>query len=177
VAGYGQGTFVYAAYSFFRQLPAGVPGAIRLFANLLGLAEARILERMERARRVALFSFMNDEQLHEVVRLMSERWYDDGSFLARQGEPGNELFLVLEGEVEILKGDDATRKTYVAGEGEAVGELAALTDAPRSASLRARNGLKVLSIRGDHFRGLLREHWDLTDGVIRMLADRLASRE
>jgi len=173
VASYGQGTYVYAAYSFFRQLPAGVPGAIRLFANLLGVAEARILERMARARRVPLFSFMTDEQLHDVVRLMSERWYDRGALLARRGEPGSELFLVLEGEVEVLKADDE-RPEYVAGEGEVVGELAVLTDAPRSASLRARDGVKVLSVRGDHFRSLLREHWDLTDGVIRMLADRLA---
>jgi hypothetical protein len=35
VAKHGQGTFVYTGISFFRQLPAGVPGAIRLFANLL----------------------------------------------------------------------------------------------------------------------------------------------
>jgi len=32
---YGKGTFVYAAHAFFRQLPAGVPGAYRLFANLV----------------------------------------------------------------------------------------------------------------------------------------------
>jgi hypothetical protein len=35
VANYGRGTYVYVAYSFFRQLPAGVPGAFRLLANLL----------------------------------------------------------------------------------------------------------------------------------------------
>ena len=34
-AQYGKGTYIYAAYSFFRQLPAGVPGAIRLYVNLL----------------------------------------------------------------------------------------------------------------------------------------------
>jgi len=35
VAGFGKGTYVYTGLAFFRQLPAGVPGAIRLFANLL----------------------------------------------------------------------------------------------------------------------------------------------
>jgi hypothetical protein len=35
VAQYGKGTFIYTALAFFRQLPAGVPGAFRLFANLL----------------------------------------------------------------------------------------------------------------------------------------------
>jgi hypothetical protein len=37
VAKYGEGWFVYTGYSFFRQIPAGVPGAYRLFANLLAL--------------------------------------------------------------------------------------------------------------------------------------------
>jgi hypothetical protein len=37
VARVGQGTYVYTGLSFFRQLPAGVPGAFRLFANLLAL--------------------------------------------------------------------------------------------------------------------------------------------
>jgi hypothetical protein len=37
VAEYGEGHFVYTGYSFFRELPAGVPGAYRLFANLVGL--------------------------------------------------------------------------------------------------------------------------------------------
>ncbi|RZK80649.1 MAG: hypothetical protein EOO92_07340, partial [Pedobacter sp.] len=35
VADYGKGRFVYTGLSFFRQLPAGVPGAYRLFVNLL----------------------------------------------------------------------------------------------------------------------------------------------
>lgn len=34
-AQYGKGTYIYAGYAFFRQLPAGVPGAIRLYVNLL----------------------------------------------------------------------------------------------------------------------------------------------
>ena len=34
-AQYGKGMYVYTGYAFFRQLPAGVPGAVRLFVNLL----------------------------------------------------------------------------------------------------------------------------------------------
>jgi len=37
VARYGEGWYVYTGLAFFRQLPAGVPGAYRLFANLLAL--------------------------------------------------------------------------------------------------------------------------------------------
>jgi hypothetical protein len=41
VADLGKGKYVYCSYAFFRQLPAGVPGAYRLFANLLGLGAAK----------------------------------------------------------------------------------------------------------------------------------------
>ena len=40
VASYGKGTYIYTGYAFFRQLPAGVPGAIRLFVNLLSAGHA-----------------------------------------------------------------------------------------------------------------------------------------
>jgi LmbE family N-acetylglucosaminyl deacetylase len=40
IATYGKGRFVYTGYAWFRQLPAGVPGALRLFANLLSLSRA-----------------------------------------------------------------------------------------------------------------------------------------
>ena len=40
VAALGKGTYVYTGLAFFRQLPAGVPGAYRLFANLLALAHS-----------------------------------------------------------------------------------------------------------------------------------------
>ncbi len=40
VAAYGKGNYIYTGYSWFRQLPAGVPGAYRLFANLISLGKA-----------------------------------------------------------------------------------------------------------------------------------------
>ena len=40
-AQYGKGTYIYTGYAFFRQLPAGVPGAVRLFVNLLSAGSGR----------------------------------------------------------------------------------------------------------------------------------------
>jgi LmbE family N-acetylglucosaminyl deacetylase len=178
VANYGRGTYVYAAYSFFRQLPEGVPGAVRLFANLLGLAEARILERAEQARRIPLLAFLSDEQLYDVARLMSERWLDAGTILCRQGDRGSDLYMVLEGDVQVLKGHGGTEHLVsVAGPGEVVGELAAIADIPRSATLRAGTDVKILAMRGSHFRGFLRQHSDLSERITAVLAKRLASTE
>jgi hypothetical protein len=41
VARYGRGTFIYTGYAWWRQLPAGVPGAYRMFANLVSAGPAR----------------------------------------------------------------------------------------------------------------------------------------
>ena len=40
-AKYGKGTYIYTGYAFFRQLPAGVPGAYRLFANMVSLRDVK----------------------------------------------------------------------------------------------------------------------------------------
>jgi hypothetical protein len=39
LANYGKGIYIYNAYAFYRQLPEGVPGAYRIFANMLSLAK------------------------------------------------------------------------------------------------------------------------------------------
>ena len=100
---HGRGAYVYTGYSFHRQIPAGVPGAIRLFANVLALAEARIRERMGRLREIELFGYMDDDELYAAARIMSERWLEAGTVLAHEGEPGHELFILVDGSVEVVK--------------------------------------------------------------------------
>jgi LmbE family N-acetylglucosaminyl deacetylase len=178
VANYGRGTYVYAAYSFFRQIPEGVPGGVRLFANLLGLAEARVMARAEQVRNIPLLSFLSDEERYEVARLMSERWLDAGSVLCRQGDRGSDLYMVLEGEVQVLKSEgSADRTVATVGPGEVVGELAAIADLPRSATLLTGTDVKILVMRGPHFREFLSRNTDLSGRVTALLARRLASAE
>jgi len=174
VADYGKGTYVYAAYSFHRQIPAGVQGAFRLFANLLSLPHARIVERMNALRKVPIFNPMPDDQIEKLARVACDRNVDDGHYLCRQGEQGTELFVVVAGSVEILtENDNATRLLGTCEAGEYVGEMAVLAQRPRSASLRARGKTKLLSLPGQDVRDLLHENPDMTDIVIGVLTDRL----
>jgi len=174
IAGYGRGTFVYAAYSFYRQLPAGVEGAFRLFANLLSLPHARILERMSVLRKVPIFSSMSDDQIEKLARVSRDQSVDDGSYLCRQGDPGFELYVVVDGVIEILtENGDSQRLLGKCGSGEYVGEMAALAQRPRSASLRAKGKTKLLSLPGQDFRRLLHTNPGMTDNVIGVLTDRL----
>jgi hypothetical protein len=172
---YGRGTFVYTGYSFFRQLPAGVPGAFRLFANLLALPEARILERIAFLRKIDLFSALSETQLDAVARIMTERWMEPVAYLCRQGDLGDELYVVYRGEVEVVKENEGQegQVIFVAREGDSLGELAILGNIPRTASLRTKGRVQLLVIEGPHFLSLLRQNPDMSIQLIQLLVKRL----
>jgi hypothetical protein len=172
---YGKGTYVYAGYSFHRQLPEGVTGAFRLFANLLGVPMAKRLRRAATLRRVGLFGPLSTEQLQEVACIAVERWDDAGTYLCREGDEGTEMLVVLDGEVEIIKESAGGRIVYVARPGEAIGELAVLGSIPRTAAMRAKGDVHCMVIRGDYFRALLRNDPDLSELLIRSLVLKLAA--
>jgi LmbE family N-acetylglucosaminyl deacetylase len=173
VAGYGRGTFVYVGYSLFRQAPAGVPGAFRLLANLLALPEALLLERVERLRTLSFFAFMTDEQLVAVARIAAETYASAGTYLCRQGQLGQELFIVLKGEIEIIRRIEGGRVVLKAREGQVMGESAILADTPRTADLRALTNAHLLVISGVQFRALIRQHAEIAENVIRHLVTKL----
>jgi len=178
IASYGRGTYLYTGYSLFRQLSAGVPGAFRLFANILALPEARMLVRAEFLKNVSLFSFMSGKQLQEVARIMSEWWANDGEYLCRQGDESSEMYFIVQGEVEILKKVRGKEKLIrLAKQGEAIGEMAVLGKIPHVAAMRAKGNVHLLVIEGPHFRSLTHEHSDMSDRVIQILVSKLAKVE
>ena len=175
VASYGRGTYLYTGYSFFRQLPAGVKGAFRLFFNVLALPAALILERVEFLRNAPLFSFMTEEQLHGVARLLTERWVEDGEYLCHQGDKGNELYIIVQGEVDIIDESNGVNKIiHTDREGSCIGELAVLESIPRVAAMRAKGDARLLVLEGTDFQSLIYEHPNMSYRVIRLLVRRLA---
>jgi hypothetical protein len=176
ITSYGRGTFVYTGYSFFRQLPAGVPGAFRLFANLLAVPAALVLERARFLKNAPLFAFMNEEQLQAVARIMSERWEDGGVYLCHQGDDGDQMYIIVQGKVEIIReSGEKSQIIYQAKKGEAIGEMQVLSRGPRSAAMRCKEDVHLLVIEGAHFRDLMHQYPDMSDRVIQMLVQKLAA--
>ena len=174
---YGRGTYIYVAYSFFRQLPAGVPGAFRLFANILAVPAALILARAQFLKNVSLFAFMDEDQRQTVARILSERWEKDGVYLCRQGDEGDEMYIIVEGEVAIIKeiAGKADQLIYRAKAGEAIGEMQVLSKSVRAATMQVQGDIHLMVIEGSHFRTLIHQHPDMSDRVIQMLVDKLAA--
>jgi LmbE family N-acetylglucosaminyl deacetylase len=172
VAGYGRGLYAYCGYTLFRQLPAGVRGAFRLFGNLLALPEARIRSRMERLREVSIFAELDEAELHQVARIATEHRLSEGEYLFHEGDEGTELYVIETGALDALRDGQPVGPSMRSGP---IGELAALTGLRRKASLRACEETQLFAIRSEDFMTLLRQEPDLAERIMRLLAGRLSA--
>src|SRR5689334_16660526 len=96
-----------------------------------------------------------------------------GDWLFRQGEPGDSLYVVLTGRLEIVIEGEQDKVIRILGRGDSVGELALLTESPRSASVRARRDSELLYVTREHFAKLLEERPEFAAGLTRVLGRQL----
>jgi len=96
---------------------------------------------------------------HSIEKGALGRVYQDGEFITRQGDVGQLMYVIQQGKVEVLMEKEG-RETLlrVAEEGEFLGEMAIFDHEVRSASLRAKGEVKVLTIDKKNF--LKRIHVD-----------------
>ena len=86
------------------------------------------------------------------------RFYRRGTYLCREGDTGREMFYVLNGRVRVEKEAAQVKKTLMElGPGEYTGEMAALIEAPRAASVVTVEDSRIAVIDDRIFRNLLRE--------------------
>ena len=111
----------------------------------------------------------------ELARSSIEDEYAPGETLCVEGEQGNEVFILLKGEVKILKHEgDGERFIGTEKAGGFIGEMAILDPAPRSATLVAGDtGTRALRLNGPAFRDSLNRDSTIASSVIRTLAQRL----
>jgi len=105
-------------------------------------------------RQVPLFADLLKEQRARVLAASTVERVPAGGWLFREGDPGDALFVVRTGRLEVVQNDVVIR---VLGAGAALGELALLTGGERSASVRARRETEVLKLGRDDFAALLED--------------------
>ncbi|HET7090537.1 MAG TPA: HEAT repeat domain-containing protein [Anaerolineae bacterium] len=141
-----------------------------------------VMERVLFLRRVPLFGDLSPADLKHVAAIADERFFHDGDVIARQGDLGDEMFIIVSGEVRVLEAADggleapgaevARRKL-----GEFVGEMALISQGPRVASLVAEGHVRVLCLDQKQFEGMLRERPEISLAVMRVLIARLKESE
>jgi CRP-like cAMP-binding protein len=133
-----------------------------------------IMERILFLRKVPLFADLAPVDLKQVAAIATERYFPDGEVIARQGELGDEMYIIVSGEVRVLVESETEIAQRVPG--EYVGEMAIISRAPRMATLIASGEVRSLCIAQKQFEGILRERPETCLAVMRVLCDRLRER-
>lgn len=143
-----------------------------------------VTENDERARRLALkrevlqrmplFARLRDRELLRVMQAVEVRTYEPGQVVIREGDKGDELFIVLSGKVSVSRGGEALTRL---GAGEHFGEMALIRAVPRSATVHADGRAELIVIRRQDFFELLRTEHEIAVKMLwqflGVLADRL----
>src|SRR5689334_20593163 len=124
-----------------------------------------------------LFSYLSADRMKEVESLLKPRDLKAGETLFNMGDPGDELYIVAEGEVAIYAPDSSKagqeKPIRMFEVGDALGEMALIDNKPRSLSARAVKPSRVLGLRIEDFRRLIGEEPDMALSVMTGLSDRI----
>ena len=134
-----------------------------------------VFEEAKQLGRVPLFSKLEASKLKLIAFTSEQLHLNNEDFLFHYNEPSDSIFLILEGTLEVVAEHDDGRVDVILerSKNEIIGEMGVISNAPRSASIRAKGAAKVLRIEADAFLALLSENPSMSLYVMRELSDRL----
>ena len=132
-------------------------------------------DKVELLKGIPLFAQCSKKDLRDITRLTEEVAFDEGTVVMREGERGSEVFVIVDGILEVSRGGDGNLAEV--GAGQVVGEIALLSNQPRSATVTAATSVRALRIGGAEFLDLLERMPLLWLKITRALADRIANDE
>lgn len=136
--------------------------------------ESRKPANLEALRSLPFLQEAAPELLEELVRRARERRFRSGEVMLQEGSVGHELYLVIEGLVEVVKRREGEEILLAKrGPGELLGEMALLEEGRRSATVRALESTRVLAISEPDLRLVLAKDRSLLYGAARTLSSRL----
>jgi len=127
--------------------------------------------KIDLLRRVHLFSGCSKRELNEIAQIADEIDFPAGKTLIRQGSPGKQFFVVIEGTVEV---EQDGKKFPPRGGSEFFGEIALVSGWPATATVTTLAPTRALVIAPRQFRALLDQQPSIQRRVLHSFSERLA---
>lgn len=121
-------------------------------------------------KETELFSSVPDSTLQQIAEASEEKHYAAQDVLMHEGEHGDALYLIVEGEISLLK-DNTPVLTL--GVGACLGEMALLDNEPRSATIRASTDVVTLRLIRDDFRRIFEVSPEAMRGMYHLLTNKI----
>jgi CRP-like cAMP-binding protein/uncharacterized protein YhbP (UPF0306 family) len=122
----------------------------------------------------SIFHDLPEQDVETVEAQLRTVQIGAGEVIVRQGAPADKFFIIVDGEVEVLREDDGeARPLATLGRGQFFGEIGILRDMPRVATLRALKPTTLFAMERDIFRSLVAQSMGTTDDFDRIIRERL----
>lgn len=96
-------------------------------------------------QRVPILQSLSELELMTLADSMTEEKFDNGMTICREGDPGDEFYIVSEGSAECLQRSEGGEKVVaILSSGQYFGEIALMTSKPRQATVKSQGALKLL---------------------------------
>jgi CRP/FNR family transcriptional regulator, cyclic AMP receptor protein len=130
--------------------------------------------KLELLGNVRLFSTCNKRELARIASLVDEVEAQKGKVLVRQGDPGQECFVIADGKA---KATIPGRRSVILGPGSFFGEMSLLDQGPRTATVTAETDMRLLVLGSREFSSLINDVPVVAVRIMRGLAERLRAAE
>jgi CRP/FNR family cyclic AMP-dependent transcriptional regulator len=124
--------------------------------------------------RVPLFSGVKPKDLKKLEKRMTERSFNEGDEITREGESGIGFFVIEDGEASVSVGGKIVRTL---GPGEHFGEVALIDSGPRSATIVATTDLRCRGMSAWEFKPFVEENPAVAWSLLETLVGRLREAE
>jgi len=127
-------------------------------------------------KQVPLFSQMDDAELAGIRALMTRETFQRGQVIIREGDTGDDLYVVVQGSARTSVSDLSGADVVVdeVGPGGFFGELSMLTEEPRSARVQATTDIVTLALGRAEFFDFLQRHPPAAMDVLKVLGKRVS---
>jgi len=137
--------------------------------------ELELVLRILHIKTVGIFQGLSVGDLAAIGTVTEEILTGANEIVIREGEPGTTLYLIIEGDVSVIKGGDRETCAEIAAltAGDYFGEMALIDDAPRSATIRTRSRARFMILTKREFTQIVREQPQIALNICKALSRRI----
>ncbi|MEE4111696.1 MAG: cyclic nucleotide-binding domain-containing protein [Desulfobacteraceae bacterium] len=134
-----------------------------------------LTDKILHLKNIEIFADLSVNELAAVASVTEEAAFDEMEMVFREGDIGDTLFLVLEGEVAVIKDCNSEREFELdsIGPGDYFGEMALFGDDRRSATIRVKKNARFLTLNKQELQEIVREYPQIALHVCRVLSMRI----
>jgi len=133
------------------------------------------MDKMIHLKKIHIFSDLQVRELAAISSVTVERDYAKDEVVVREDEPGDTMFLIISGEVSVIRNLGEEHEKFIAKitEDDYFGEMALFEDKPRSATVKTTTDAKLLVLGKLEFEEIMREFPQISINICRVFSQRI----